>query len=113
MRARFGALVLAAVLACSDNSTTEPEEGGGGGSYTIGGSVIGLEGDGLVITNAGNDAISPGIGPFTFPTAMSTGEEYDVVVQTQPTNPPQTCTVQNGNGIVGTSNVTNVVVACA
>ena len=37
---------------------------------------------------------------------------YELTVQTQPTNPSQTCVVTNGTGMIGTSNVTNIVVTC-
>ena len=108
MRGRYGALVvLGGILACSDSSTDPPS-----GSYTIGGTVMGLEGNGLVLTNDGSDPITPSIGPFTFPTKMATGETYDVVVQTQPANPAQVCTVQNGSGTVADSSVTGVAVTC-
>lgn len=109
MRGRYGAfVVLAAVMACSDSSTDPPS-----GSYTIGGTVLGLEGNGLVLTNAGADAITPSIGAFTFPTPLATGDDYDVVVQTQPTSPSQVCTVQNGSGTVADSSVTAVAVTCS
>lgn len=109
MVVRFASLVvLVDVMACSDSPTDPPS----GGDYTIGGTLLGLEGKGLVLSNGGSDAITPDIGPFTFPTALSTGETYDVTVETQPSNPPQTCTVQNGSGTVGTANVTDVAVTC-
>jgi hypothetical protein len=109
MRARYGALVvLGAIVACSDSPTDPPS-----GAYTIGGTVLGLEGNGLVLTNDGADPIAPGIGSFTFPTALATGESYDVTVQTQPTSPSQVCTVQNGSGTVADSSVTAVAVTCS
>ena len=37
---------------------------------------------------------------------------YDLTVQTQPTNPSQTCSVSNGTGTIGTSDVTNITVIC-
>src|SRR5207253_2947324 len=37
---------------------------------------------------------------------------YSVSVQTQPSNPTQVCTVTNGGGTVGATNVTNIAVAC-
>lgn len=82
-------------------------------SYTVGGTVMGLVGSGLVL--ADNGANNPPIskaGPFTFATPVQSGSGYNVAVATQPTNPPQTCTVSNGSGTVGSSNVTNVAVVC-
>lgn len=84
----------------------------GGGAVTIGGTVSGLSGAGLVLRNNGGDdlAISAG-GSFTFPTPVSTGTSYLVTVLTQPATPTQTCTVSNGSGTAST-NVTNVAVSC-
>lgn len=94
--------------------------GGGGGSssppaspptYTIGGTVSGLTGAGLVLRNIGGDDLSISAdGSFTFVTPLVNGSAYSVMVLTQPAG--QTCTVANGEGVVGSVNVTNVVVSC-
>ena len=80
-------------------------------SYTIGGTISGLTASGLVLAN-GTDTVSPAANAttFVFPTAVATGASYSVTVSTQPTG--ETCTVTNGSGTVGSSNVTNVQVAC-
>jgi hypothetical protein len=81
-------------------------------SYTVGGTVSGLTGTGLVLqNNGGNDLVISGDGPFTFAPAMSNGTNYNVTVLTQPSG--QGCTVANGSGNIAGSNVTNVAVACA
>jgi hypothetical protein len=83
-------------------------------SFTIGGSVSGLLGGGLVLQdNGGNNLSVSGTAnvPFTFPAPVSSGTAYAVTVQTQPSNPPQVCSVVNGSGTV-TANVTNVEVIC-
>ncbi|MGC3980674.1 MAG: hypothetical protein QM808_05390 [Steroidobacteraceae bacterium] len=49
-------------------------------------------------------------GSFTFGTSITSGAGYAVAVVTQPTT--QTCTVTNGNGTVGSANITNVAVNC-
>jgi hypothetical protein len=84
-----------------------------GGTFTVGGEVTGLEGSGLVLRNNGIDdlAISAD-GPFTFATALETGSAYAVTVATQPSDPSQTCTVSNGSGTIGSTDVTDVRVAC-
>ena len=78
--------------------------------YTIGGTVSGLSGN-VVLQNNGtdNEAVSSD-GAFTFATAIAEGSPYAVTVLTQPSG--QTCTVANGSGTVGHSNVTNVSVTC-
>jgi len=81
---------------------------------TIGGSVSGLMGGGLVLQDNGGDNYSvSGTGnvPFTFVTPLTPGTTYNVTVFKQPNNPPQVCSVVNGSGTV-TSNVTNVQVSC-
>ncbi len=82
-------------------------------TFTISGSVSGLNGSGLVLQNNGGDnmAISANSG-FTFATALIEGASYTVTVQTQPTSPAQTCTVSNGSGTLAGANITNVAVSC-
>ncbi len=95
--------------------------GGGGGvsvtpQYTIGGTVSGLSGAGLVLqaTGAGTVTVSSS-GSFQFPSAVTDGTAYTISVRTQPTNPSQICSVSSatGSGTVAGANVTNVAVTCA
>lgn len=80
-------------------------------AYTVGGTVSGLSGT-VVLQNNGADDLSAGAnGPFTFSTPVAQGAAYNVTVLTQPAT--QTCTVTNGSGTMGGSNVTNVGVSCA
>ena len=82
-------------------------------TYTVGGSVSGLSGSGLVLqNNAGGDLAVSAAGAFTFATELPTGAAYAVTVKTQPSSPPQNCVVTRGSGTVATSDVTNVAVAC-
>ena len=86
--------------------------GKGPPSYTIGGTISGLSGKGLVLQNNGGDSLSVSAsGSFTFTTAISNGGSYSVTVLTQPTSPTQNCTVANGTGTPSAS-VTSVQVAC-
>jgi uncharacterized repeat protein (TIGR03803 family) len=81
-------------------------------SYTIGGTIQGLSGTGLVLANDGATLnVNSGSTSFMMPTPVASTSAYLVTVQTQPTN--ETCTVSNGSGTVGTANVTNVTVNCA
>src|SRR5258706_3202992 len=83
------------------------------GKYTVGGSLTGLRGQGLVIEdNSGNDLSLSSNGAFAFSTGIKNGGAYSVTVRTQPSNPSQTCTVNNGSGTIDKANVTNVVVSC-
>jgi hypothetical protein len=81
---------------------------------TIGGSVTGLVGSGLVLQNNGRDDLSiEDNGSFTFNTPHTPGTYYDVTVATDPSNPDQACSVANGSDIVPDQAVTNVAVTCA
>jgi uncharacterized delta-60 repeat protein len=82
-------------------------------TFTIGGTVDGLQGSGLVLSTLGGDVRVSGNGSLTFPGTASTGQPYEVVVRTQPTNPTQVCTVRNGKGTISNANVTAIAVHCA
>ena len=96
--------------------------GGGGGNnnpappaptFTVGGSVSGLSGSGLVLqlNGAGTVAVAAN-GTFVFPAALATGTAFTVGVQTQPNTPSQTCAVAGATGTVGGANVTGITVTC-
>jgi len=80
---------------------------------TIGGTVTDLQGSGLVLRNRGDDKSIVADGPFEFPTLMTPDDWYNVTVATQPTDPAQTCSVENGSGQVPEQAVTDVAVTCA
>jgi hypothetical protein len=83
-------------------------------SFTVGGTVSGLAGSGLVLTlNGANDLPIGSDGSFTFATSVLSGAQYRVRVATQPANPAQVCTVASGDGTIGNTNVNNVRVSCA
>jgi hypothetical protein len=101
-------LLMTALAAC----------GGGGGSsppptYTLGGTVTGLSGTGLVLQNN----LGPGLaisapGAFAFPGRLDSGAAYSVSIVTQPSSPSQDCVVSNGSGTVMSANVTTVAIVC-
>lgn len=107
----FVAILLAACSGGSGGQSGNGTPGGGTATYTVGGTVTGLVGQGLVLRNNGADDISV-TGAFAFPSALLNGASYDVTVSAHPTNPVQTCSVANGSGVINASNVTNVVVDC-
>jgi len=84
-------------------------------SYTIGGTITGLTGTGLVLQdNGGNNlTVAAGAGAFTFTSRIASGGNYDVTVLTQPSNPAQTCTVTSASGPVTNANITSVQIACS
>ncbi len=79
--------------------------------FTVGGNVSGLIGTVTLVNNGGDPLVRSSDGNFTFSTPIAQGSPYNVTVQTQPGT--QTCTVSNGSGIMGSSNVTNVQVTCS
>lgn len=95
------------------------DSGGGGGSgtdaglsFTIGGTVTGLTGTGLTLSNgAAMVSIPSGATTFSFASTFASGSMYSVQVSGSPSTPTQTCVVTNGEGTL-TANVTNVSVAC-
>ena len=81
-------------------------------SFTIAGTVDGLQGSGLVLDDIGTE-LAVDNGPFTFPGTRADGLPYDVRVKTQPSGPDQVCTVSHGTGRVTGADVTDVAVHCA
>lgn len=97
------------VLTILDNDQPQPVT-----QFTVGGTITGLAGRGLVLREVSQGGpFSPTTdGPFTFANKVITGTHYDVRVDTQPSNPAQSCTVGNGNGLMGSADVNNVAVTC-
>ncbi len=82
-------------------------------SYALGGTVSGLEGQGLVLqNNAGGDLTVNANGAFAFAAPVEQGAAYAVTVKTNPSNKWQTCTVTNGSGTMGGAAVNDVQIAC-
>src|SRR5450432_4627028 len=98
--------------------------GGGGGNsgpppppppatYTVGGTVTGLAGSGLVLdSDFGGDLAISASGSFTFSTRLVDGSVFNVGIKAYPAPPPQFCGIANGTGAVAAANVTNVTVTC-
>jgi len=80
-------------------------------TYTVGGTVSGLAGIGLILqNNYGDNLIITSDGSFVFTTALADGSSYNVTILTHPAE--QSCTVSNGSGTIDEANVTNVAVRC-
>src|SRR6266436_7973891 len=105
------------VSACSGpvggGSGSGSGSGSGAGPFTIGGTVTGLTGTGLILQDNGGDNLAvTGNTAFTFKTAIANGQPYNVAVFASPTAPVQTCTVSGGQG-TARANVTTVVITCS
>lgn len=83
-------------------------------SYAVGGTITGLSGSGLVITNTTGDELTIGRdGRFAFPTKLSAAQAFAVGIKKQPLSPAQTCTVSGGAGTIVSGNVTSVAINCS
>ena len=101
-------IVMALLLAGCGGGGGSTSSGGGSASksFTIGGTISGLLGSVVLQNNGGNNLTRSANGLYSFSTSIATGRTYSVTVLTQPAN--QICTVTNGSGTVGTSNVTKI-----
>jgi N-acetylneuraminic acid mutarotase len=80
-------------------------------NYPIGGTVTGLNANGLVLANGtATVSIPAGASAFVFPTQFQFGSAYSVTVQTQPTG--VTCQVVNASGTVSAAPITNLMIIC-
>lgn len=80
-------------------------------TFSVGVTVSGLTGGGLVLSNGSDRVTVNANGAFTFDTAVADGARYSVLVAGAPSDPVQRCNVTDGFGTVTNANV-NVGVAC-
>jgi N-acetylneuraminic acid mutarotase len=79
---------------------------------TLGGTISGLNANGLVLANNGTTLpVSSGATTFTFIPLVTAGTTYAVTVQAAPAG--LTCSVADGMGTAGTADISNVVVTCS
>lgn len=104
--------VIGGLAACGESEVVTPTPPPPS-NFTVGGSVSGVEGSGLVIQLNGADdlPVSAG-GNFNFPRKIAKGGTYDVTVKSSPSSPvKQTCMVNLGSGTVGAA-VNNIAITC-
>ena len=83
-------------------------------AYTLGGTVAGLSGKGLVL-EMGIEPVDQPVetnGAFAFPGSLASGTAYSISIKQQPAVQREICTVTNGAGMVGTNDISNVSVNC-
>jgi hypothetical protein len=90
-------------------------------TYTLGGTVSGLTGEGLQVNNGAQSITIPkGATTFSMTTPTTTlpklgevpeGKPYGLTILKQPTG--ATCTIANPNGIMPAGPVNNIVITCA
>jgi uncharacterized delta-60 repeat protein len=105
--AKLGARQRASVTIVDDDTVQTPPPAPR--EFTVGGTVEGLSGSGLVLTDRGIELPVSANGPFTLPGTRSAGSSYDVEVKTQPAG--QRCGVQHGAGTIS-ADVSDVLVHC-
>lgn len=107
----WAVLACALAAACGGGGSDDPREGDA--KFSIGGSVSGLLGQGLVLQlNGTQDLAIAADGPFVFGATVYEGDGYAVRVLTQPTAPAQFCDVSRGSGNAR-ADVRDIVVSCS
>lgn len=82
-----------------------------GTSGGIGGAVVGLQSNDLVLANGTNSVrLSPQATYFALPGEVAEGSSYNVVLTSQPVG--AVCSIANASGVKGKDAVTNPVVTC-
>jgi len=101
LRASLALACTLALSACGD----------GNGNLLLGGSVSGINKEGLVLqNNGGSDLAISAPGQFVFKDLVGTDSNYDVTVKSIPSN-VEKCEVTNGKGRAA-FNILNILVTC-
>jgi hypothetical protein len=103
--------VIASLAGCGESEQAPPAPPA---PLTVGGTVSGLAGRGLILQlNGANDLSVNTNGKFNFPRALSKGNTYAVTVRTSPASPvKQICTVNQGSGSIDAAAIKSVTVVC-
>src|SRR5580765_5066882 len=109
------AILSSAVLLGSCGGGPGASDGGGSpvaGACSVGGTIAGLLGSGLVLQNNGGGDLPASGAAFIVPARIASGAVYSVSILSQPANPSQTCVLGNGSGTMGDADVASVTVIC-
>jgi hypothetical protein len=120
-RPSLSVITLIAFAACAGTGSGRPAAGPDT-TYKVGGTVSGLNGQGLTIellnpaTPAHHTTILEQIdvvanGAFVF--RMPASQGYGVAIVHQPHAPMQRCVVRSGRGVIGTTDFSNVDIVCS
>jgi len=117
VRAVWIAAAIAGLAGCGESEQAKPTvkpPPASPAQLTVGGTVSGLAGSGLILQlNGANDLAVKADGKFNFAKALVKGSAYSVTVKAAPAAPlKQTCTVGQGNGSVANASINNVAVTC-
>jgi len=108
--AMLACIVPLALIGCGGGSNTT---GGGNTTYTLGGTLAGLSvGQSVSLEDNGGDRLTLSAnGAFSFPVRLGSGTAYAITVRSH--TPGIACSVSNGSGTVGSSDVKGIGVSCA
>jgi len=107
---RLAVAVLLGVSACSGNNSNDNAPPT---SFSIGGTVQGVQLSGLVLRlNGQEDLPISSNGTYSFITELANGSSYTVALVSRPPYPNHTCALSNGTGTVTAADVTNIEVTC-
>lgn len=83
-------------------------------SYLLSGTVSGLTGSGLVLSDGSESLPVSANGAFQFTKPLTSGTQYNVTVATQPAGPQQTCFIPSANsrGQITNANIIGIEVVC-
>ena len=102
--------VIVALAGCGESAKAPPPAA----ALTVGGSVSGLAGNGLLLQlNGANDLAVNVNGKFNFANVLAKGSSYTVTVKASPSSPVrQTCKVSQGSGSIASTPINNIVITC-
>ncbi len=105
--------ILPALLLAFSFAACGGDEPGGADSpdsFSMGGSVSGLDGTLILQLNGANDLTLSADGPFLFSVEIESGKAWAVTILTQPAL--QSCSVEMGSGTLSDANISDIEVSC-
>jgi hypothetical protein len=106
LRVLMASVLAGMVVSCGGGAA--PDTSGETTTPTVGGNITRITAPVTLRLNGGSDMRIAGPGPFTFPTALASGNTFNV----QLVAPNQKCSIARGAGTAGNRNITNVEVDC-
>ena len=108
-KALVAAGLLFVLAACgSTPAGTKPTSKGP--RYTVGGTATGIRGEVVLLKNQADRLSVNQDGPFVFAEPLAQGAAFEVTIVSTPRR--TACVVENGDGVVGDSDVLSVVLRC-
>ena len=109
----FKALTLAAVTVAASGcggNVGQLDGSVSGSVYTVSGSASGLTGTVVLQNNGGDNLVVSANSAFTFSQPIPSGSLYNVTIVSAPAD--QSCSIANGTGTIGATNVIDVALTC-